>query len=96
MQLKKEPPGFIEAVQKHKITEVLLDAMSALSLAGGRLDLIDHESGRRMMADYQAGIKQLIAEIGQLQPPAEANLALSGRPSVSESQSCSAPGSERR
>ena len=66
MQLKQEPEGFVKAVEKHKITDDLLKAMSALSVAEMRLDRIDHEPGCRMMADYQAGIKQLLVEVSQL------------------------------
>ena len=66
MQMKDEPEGFTQAVTKQKIVFDLLAAMSALSVAGSRLDRIDHESGCRLTANYQAGIKQLIVEIGQL------------------------------
>lgn len=96
MQLKDEPKGFIQAAQKHKITGALLAAISALSEARSRLDLIDHEPGCSMMADYQANIKRLIVEISQLQPPAEASPAPAGCSSEFESQSFPVPCSARQ
>lgn len=96
MQLKEEPEGFVMAVTKQNITKDLLMAMSALSAAKSRLDLIDHWPGFRLMDEYQDGIKKLIVEISQLQPPAAASPAPAGCASVPLNPLCPAPCSARR
>ena len=98
MQLKDEPEGFIKAMAKQKTIEHLNNARANLIAAERALCMppLNHQIGEQLVIGYQKGIKQLIVEISQLYPPAEASPAPAKCSSDFESQSCPEPCSARQ